>query len=325
MKLIEKLIILLFLSSTLASCAKTDAQAIKAAINEANYHLTSMDCVSAKAALDGVDFQAGNASYISTYASAQACVGNYNELDLFAELGDISAAGFLESFAALSSANETAADSTTYAALKAAITTLLAYDGATNPSTATRNAKFGDAKSGDLSMQAMYLIMLQIGKYFALYANTDTNGVKGAGTFSNSCIFSYTETDSVNIITTLTPGSCSGATGSEGSDFLESPVTAAAIKTRLCEGVILYTNFTDILSNITLPGSSELGAIADIKAVFDLAYSSAEAAEAGYVANSTDAIATLRVIREQALCEAADLNRISKWFALLMESQFTTT
>lgn len=324
---LSKLITFLLVTSVLLSCAKTDEELVRSSISEARYHLSSMDCTKAEDILDEVSFQEDNADFISVYASMQACKAGYKELDVLfgGNLDNLNSASLIASLASFSSSNETVADSSDYLSLNDAITTLLSYDDSAQPSAVARNAKFGIKKSGDLSLQALYLIFVQMGKHFALYGNAGSDGAKGgnAQSFGNSCIFSYTTSDAVQWIDTNTQGSCAGALdGTQGSDFLESPVTAATIKTRLCYGVVYYNNMMDILTNISLPGSDSLGDVGNIQTALNLLMAAAQAFETGVYnddAVSTDAIAAVSAVRSQAACEAINIERIEKFYAMFFE------
>lgn len=328
-----------FIFLSIFSCAKTEEAAVRSAIQEAKYFLNTSNCSSARSVLEDVDFQEDNASYISTYASAQACVAGYKELDtLFGgNLSNISSASLITSLAAFTSSDDTVEDSEAYTALDAAITTLISYDGTTSPSTVARNSKFGTKQSGDLSMQAMYLLFVQIGKHFALYGNAEhvadpPTGVKGGGAFGNSCLYSYTTQDAVEFVTdagALTQlGSCISASGTEGSDFLEAPETAADIKRRLCQGIVYFNNLMDILSNMTLPGSDSLGDVSNIGTALSALMLAAQTAETSAAAgkyndgdvNGQNAIAALKDVTSQAVCEAVTIERIEKFYAIFFEA-----
>jgi hypothetical protein len=320
--------------SLFISCAKTSEEEIRSSIAEAKYLLSSMECSRALSILDDVDFQDDNADYISVYASAQACSAGYKELDLFGDdLSSISSSGLIQSLAAFdSSLGEATVDSAAYQAMDSAITTLLSYDedAGGQPSTLARATKFGIKKSGDLSLQALYMIFSQLGRHFAFYGNADpddaTKGEKGGGAQSNSCLFSYTTQDAVDWITTINPGTCVAATGSEGSDFLEAPEASADIKRRLCQGIIYYNNMMDILGNVTLPGSDSLGDVSNIQTALNTLMLAAEAAESGVyndgAADGINAITTLKVVTSQSVCEAVTTERIEKWYAIFFETVY---
>lgn len=321
-------LLLLSVIGMLFSCAKTEQEEIDSAVVEAKYHLNSMDCSKAQEVLDDIGFQDDDADYISVYASAQACFAGYKVLDVLfgGNLESIDASNLIGSLTTFSTSNETEVDSTAYTAIQNSITTLIESSGGSSPSTEERNAKFGTQKSGDLSLQALYMIFVQMGKFFALHGNVNASGVKGAGSEGNSCIFSYTTSDAVDWIDDTTPGSCVAATGSEGSDLLESPETAADIKRRLCEGIILYNNMIDILSHISIPGSDELGDVGDIQTALATLMTAAEAAETGTYndgpATSTNAIQSLKSVTSQDACEAEELDRIEKFYAIFFETIF---
>lgn len=323
-------VLILSIIFNLVSCAPTSEEEVASAVSEARFHLSSMDCSKAKSVLDDVGYQSDDADYISVYASSQACEAGFKVLDVLfgGNLENIDSNSLIGSLASFTSSNETQADSANYIAIQNAITTLIESSGGTQPSTAERNSKFGAAKSGDLSLQALYLIFVQMGKFFALYGNADASGVKGQGdTFdTNDCIYSYTTSDAVQWIDDNSPGSCSAATGSEGSDFLKTPVSATEIKSRLCEGIILYNNMIDILSNITLPSSDELGDVGNIATALNTLMTTAEGAESGIYndgpANSLNAISTLRGVTAQATCEAVTIERIEKFYAIFFETIF---
>ncbi len=313
------------------SCAKSTEEEVRSAVVEAKYHLSGMDCSKAEDILNDVGFQKDDANYISVYASMQACKAGYKELDILfgGNLENINSASLITSLASFSSSNETAPDSTVYLSLNNAINTLISYDDAASgqPSTVARNAKFGTKKSGDLSLQALYLIFVQMGKHFALYGNAGADGAKGgdAQGFGNTCIYSYTTEDAEDWITATSPGTCvPPLDGTQGSDFLEAPVGQEVIKRRLCYGIIYYNNMMDILSNMTLPGSSELGDVSNIQAALALLMDNAVLAEDGAFndgdPNGQDAITTLKDITDQTTCEAQTIERIEKFYAIFFES-----
>ena len=151
---------LLFIFIFILACGRTDDQEKESAIREARYYLSSMECTKALESLDEVDFDEKDADYISTYASTQACFGGYKELDVLfgGNLESLNASSLLGSLSSFTSSNEETAESSTYIALNNAITILLGFDGTNDgsPDTATRTAKFGTKKAGDLSLQALY-------------------------------------------------------------------------------------------------------------------------------------------------------------------------
>ena len=82
----------------------------------------------------------------------------------------------------------------------------------------------------------------------------------------------------------------------------------------------------DILSNITLPGSDELGDVENIQSALNTLMTTAEAAETGTYndgpADSLNAISALRDVTDQATCEAETLERVEKFYAIFFETIF---
>ena len=324
-----------FIFLFLFSCGRTEDQERDSAIREARYYLSAMKCSKALDSLDEVDFDSDDADYISTYAATQACFGGYKELDVLfgGNLDNLNSASLIASLAGFSSSNETVAESTAYSSIHNAITTLIGYDDDVSgaPSTTARTTKFGTKKAGDLSMQALYLLLVQIGKHFALYGNAGTDGTKGAGradtSYTNTCIYSYTQTDAVNYINSVNPQSCTSATGSEGSSLLDlGTLGETEIKTRLCKGIIYFNNMMDILGNITLPGSDSLGDVSSIQTTLETLLTAAQTVESTTyntgAANSQDAILNLKNVRLMSDCTSETIERIEKFYAIFFETIF---
>ena len=307
----------------LISCAKKDEQVIDSAKQEAKWYLTNSKCSDAKKALDDAGFQDDDAEYVSLYASVYACSAGYSELDLLGEIDTIAAnkTQVLGTLATLGTSNETQADSSNYTNIMSAIDVILNSAG-TTPSAAAREAKFGVSGATNLSFQALYLILVELGKFVQFYGNTDAAGDKSDGALGNTCIFTYTQTDAVNYANTILPR-CESAGGDEGSDELEAPVTDAEINARLCEGIYLFNNLRDILSNVTIGANSTFGDLKDIGAQLDEIISDAEGFEAAaYNTEVTyqDSIALIKDITNKTDCEALPRQRLEKWYAIIFET-----
>lgn len=322
-------IFLLFTLFFIFSCAKTTDELIESAKREAKFHLSSKSCSKARSALQDVGTQSKDPVWIGLMSSTYACDAGYSELDTLFNSGDISkldATKLLTSLTTFSSSNETEADSDAYNNLKTAINLILNSDGLAQPTAAGKIAKFGQDPGTDLNMQALYMILVMTGKFFAYYGNTNAVGAKGAGTLGNSCIYSYSATDAAEYIAAVYGGkTCSSTGGGEGSDDLEAPATAAEIKTKMCEGIIWFNNLLNILSGITLSGSDSLGDLGNVEAAITALLDTAEAAEtsAGGVFNdevvSQDSVSTLRDITGQDECEAIDIAKIEKFYTIVFE------
>lgn len=302
----------------LFSCAKTDEQQCIDGKTEAKFYLTKGQCSKAFKALKNV-CDSDDSELVALTASAYGCQANYSELDfLDLDVSSINSASLLSSLASLSTSNETQADSTEFVALQNGIQEILTSTSG-NPSASQRSSDFGTANGTDLNFQALFMITVQLGKFFAYYGNADSGGVKGNGALGNTCIYSYTNADAINWINVTAPatGNCATASGSEGSDDLEAPVTSAEITTRLCEGIVLFNNFMDILANVDL-SDSIYGDLSSVEAAVNGLYTIAEAAELGTYASST--ISTTRSVRLQSDCEALSVEAIEKYYSIFFES-----
>lgn len=325
---------ILLLLIVLCSCAKKDEELIDSAKQEAKYFLSSKNCSKARSALTEVGTQSDDPVWISLYASTYACDAGYSELDtLFGgNLDNLDSNSILNSLAQFSSSNETEADSTVYTNLKTAINILLDSDGESQPSAAKKLTKFGPDAGSDLNMQVLYLLLVQTGKFFAYYGNVDANGAKGQGDNTNICLFSYTQADLttggaggggfIGDALVSQPNTCN-ATAS-GHPDLESPVDAATIKTRLCEGIVLYNNLLDVLTNNNLSSNDSLGDLSNVGTAINTLMQAAATSESSYNTgvNGQNAIATLKDITGQDECEAVHLDKIEKFYAMVFEPQF---
>jgi hypothetical protein len=324
MKLSLILTLYLLCCLSLFSCAKTDEQATLSAIREARYFLTSLDCQKAKDVLDKVGPVNDNPDFVSVYASSLACQAGYTDLGMALDnLADIDTSGgsMLGSFAAFESSNETTVDATTYSKIVEAINYIIQANGGVQPSTTARLAEYGTSDGNDLSMQALLMITVAMGKYFAFYGNTDASGVKGAGsvTGGDKCIGFYPFDAQVN--TTLVGNPLNGCNeanaGHAALDF--GTVTEAIVHRRMCEGIILFNNLFEILSNIDLSSNDSLGNISDVSSTISDLFTLAETAEDALPWGGTS-VATMKSMTSQSLCEAQTTDDIQRYFVLIFET-----
>ena len=312
----------LLVLSLFFSCAQTDEQELLSAKEQAKAHLTAGECNDAIDVLDDVGYQDDDADYISLYASAHACLSGFKEVDFFTnDITTVSATNLVKSLASMSTSNETQADSTGFLGIMTAINAITSA----STTSAGRVTRFGTSKGTDLNFQLLSLSMVATGKWFAYYGNVGTDGTKGgdAQALGNTCIYSYTNANAVAWITThatanaVGTGTCTAATGSEGSDQLESPVTAATIKTRLCYGIVAFNNFLETVSNLDVSGD-DFGQLDTIETAVSTLYTAAETLELAQY--STTSIQTMKVIYDQASCESANLNDIERYYAIFFEA-----
>lgn len=304
---------LLFTFIFLFSCAKSEEEQIVSAKKEALYYLTHEKCTKARETLDKVDYQSDDPVYISLYSDTYACEAGYGQLaTALPDMTSITATtsdlfGTLASFS--SAQAETTADSTSYTKLMQAIQVIL-NSGADS---ATRITTFGATKAGDLHLQLLLLLTVEMGKYFAYYGDADATGIKGAGGNWN-CLAQYTDlTALVHLAVNGTDSCATGAANTSSTDML---VANADYKRRLCEGIILFNNFQDVLGNISFSSNSgELGDLVDVGAVLNSIESTAAGIEA--------AVADYKDILDQTECEATAATKAveqQRHFALIIEN-----
>ncbi len=311
-RLIINFLLGLMLASLMACSAKPEEEAMDA-IDTALYHLSrkSPECQKAIDVLEDLDDQEDNPRYVQTLASAYACRGGFSELDLFDEIDTIDSQALLGSLSELTSSAQTEAESDDFDDLQQAIDILLYSGERTTPSAAAAKTKFGNRHGTNMNLQALYMILVQLGRYASWYGNT-AGGAKGAGALGNTCFFDYDPAPLV-VATSHAGNACTGA--SQGSDSLDyAGVTAAVAQKRLCQGAMLVNNLLDILENTTLSSNSSLGEITDVYDEIEPYIDAAAILDPGMPAF----IATL----SQADCETAvalDDSVIQLYFASIFE------
>lgn len=316
-----KLLLMLLTFTLFVSCAKTDEQAIDAAKREALYHLTGGDCSDAKTALDTVDYQSDDSEYIRLYSDVYACKAGYSQLSTVVEnLGSLTAtsADLFKTLASMpASQAETQADSTAYTNIMLAINQLIYSNGAT-PSAAARITKFGAREAGDMDYQALFLVLIEMGKYFGYNGNVGTDGSKGGAGGTIVCLAELTDTTARGHLDNAVIGAgdlCTDALNSASSANSTIQSGDSDYVKKLCEGVVLFNNFQDILANISFSSnSSELGDLVSVGAILDSIETNAAAIEA--------AITDYKDITSQAACELLAVtkgNELQRHFALIIE------
>ena len=154
-------------------------------------------------------------------------------------------------------------------------------------------------------MQALLMVTVALGKYFAFYGNTDSDGVKGQGSIvgGDKCIGFYPFDAQVDTSLSATnPGGCDSANaGNAALDF--GSLTTAVVYRRMCEGIVLFNNLFEILSNIDLSSNDSLGNVGDVSATISALFTLAQNAET-LAPWGEDAVLTLKTMTSQSACEA---------------------
>jgi hypothetical protein len=268
--MLKKLIILLFIFG-LTSCGKTSEEAVRDALISAELALNYNRCDDAIEGLEAVGRQPENSRYIKTLATAYACRAGYSTLQFFAnDIGKTADPAPLGGMTLYSTSRTTVTfpltEDSSFRDMQTAIDLLLYAGGipvSKNPSITERAKYFTAAQAGEINALLAYLVMVQMGKLMKVYGDTDSAGLKGGGSLSNTCFADYTGGGINPAITaylaTSSTGSCTNAATTPNSQLAS---TVTTLRKRLCEGVILMNTFLNVLPGvITAAGGTTLGSL----------------------------------------------------------------
>lgn len=302
-----RLTFLLTLLFLLQSCGQSDENKIDQVIEDANIYLSSRNCAKAKEILLTVGEQKNNARWVQIYASALACSGNFDEPTFFGtDLPKLSAlqGGMIGSLTTFSSSISTPT-SLQYASIKESVEYLLYAGGLlTASSNANRQTIYGASDTSNMDIQTLYMLLAQMGRWFKFYGNADATGIKGTGTAANTCLMTYTDATAITSIQGGVSGSCTGVANNGHPDINVNKIP------KMCEGIVLFNNFINILTNVSFTGGNT-GNLGALTAVFSTLCSSE--------VNIPGAICT---IYDQTACEAQPLANIERYSAWLFERIF---
>ena len=242
--------ILLFL---VFSCGQTNEEEIADAIAEANLLLSDRRCSEALQVMLAVEVQPRNKDYVDTLATAFACIGNYSTTTLFAtDFTNLNttAGGFFGSLAAFSTSDDmTTPDDTDFVSLQLAIDVLLYAGGFTSAAATNRATVFNSSDATDINLQAFYMIIVNMGRWFRYYGNTNSAGLKGAGGEPNTCLATYTDNAVGGAIPAISLGGTGSCTNAANTGHVDIETgDSDERKVRLCQGIILFNNFIDTIS-----------------------------------------------------------------------------
>ena len=322
-----RLIIILLFFILVTSCAKTNSEKVNEAIDVALTYLSSEECDKAIDVLEEAGRDKTNAIYLQVLASAYACRAGYSEVDfLITDIPNIesAAADLMKSLTKLTLSPETQADSSEYVDLREALEIVLYVD-SSQPSQTKREAKYGIRKAGDMGVQALFLSLVQLGKFLHFYGNVDATGGKGLGTANtdeqgatpSTCFIEYTYPAALTYLTTA-GGVCDNMATDDGHPNLSLAAgSLTATKTKLCEGLMLVTNIIDILGNITLPAGSAYGDLTTVSTTVDTFKS--------VITTADPSLSTLMNTTSQEVCEtlvagSTEFDNLQYIYALLFET-----
>jgi hypothetical protein len=202
--------------------------------------------------------------------------------------------------------------------LQTAIDVLLYAGNLSTPSHAGRSTYFSSRELGNISTQALYLLVAQLGKFGKYYGNSSSSGLKGLGTGTNQCYFQYTHWQAVAAITWLNTNTANDTCnlGSLGHPDLDTGIqTATDVTKRMCRGVILFNNFVDVFIGTTLSAGSQFDAIRNIQDDIQTYISSCN------VTGSSTPLGALCNVRSQTECETvATVSLLQVYYAAIFEA-----
>ncbi len=301
----------------LNSCGQSASEEIDGTILSTNIWLSKGNCQKAIDTINSISYQSRNASFLKTYASAYACRAGFSIVTFFAD--DIALTATPSPLGGMSiySTSQTTVTGAlesdgSFLDLQTAVNTLLYAGGisSTAEPTTTARANYFDTKdASEINSQLAFMLLAQLGKYMHFYADAGITGVKGSGLGSNNCFTSYGNTSGpVQLLIAALPGACRSTNSSH--PFLDSSVSAATRKTRLCQGVVLLNSVFEVLPTVLASASgTSLSAIAGVTT----AISAAKAVATPY-------IGTVGSVMSQANCEStATVVELESYFSLLFE------
>lgn len=245
----------------LNSCGSiSEEEKIDNAISLANQLLTDSDCAGAKQVLDDLGYQSSDVQYLIAYASTYACSAGYTTTNLFSN--DINKIGsttdsILGSLTTFTTSNTSGSTDTAFTNLLAAVNTLIYAGGLSDPSHTNRSAKFNASDLQEIEVYAIYLSLALLGKYLFIHGNTDSNGRKGSldTNDTNNCLADYITTNGQALRAAATGGGEISPCASDSDGHSELANGAANRTKYMCQGVVIFNNFIDLVTNVTLTGS----------------------------------------------------------------------
>ncbi|MBF0360784.1 MAG: hypothetical protein HQK49_07225 [Oligoflexia bacterium] len=321
------IIFFVFILTLLSGCAGDKDEKLRNAIESARIYLIKSKCDLALGALEPVrDMK--NSVYVRVLASAYACKSGYTSSVFYGtNMTKIVATqtGFLPSLTKFSTSIMTDPSDSSYLSLKEAINVLVYSGGVTIPTTAERLKVFSQQESDDINVFLLYMMLTQLGKYVFYYGNADPiNGVKGAGSVgngnpnnqTNGCFYNYNPSnDALRALITYDRansllGSCTAT--ATGHSKLQPIPNANTIK-RMCEGVVLFNLFVDVVGNTTMPtDAGDIGSLTDT-------FTS--------ICNSTTFTGDICAVKDQTICETdygsqPESDKLEAYFYMVYEKMF---
>ncbi len=307
----------------LCACGASKEEEFDLIMTKAKLLLTQSKCDEALFELGQTGYRHYDAKYLQLYSSALACKGGFSVTSLFGELADLTTtqAGILGSLSGMASSPTTSSTNKAFINLQSAIDTLLYAGNISTVSAANRAAEFNSTDASNMNMQALYMVLAQLGRYFYLHGNTNAAGKKGARDTpeTNDCLTDYTffdggAGDSQVLRAFATGGGTITPCAGNADGHSELKDGAPNRNKYLCQGVILFNNLLDLLSNISLSGDNT-SELQDLQSnIGDLC--------------TLAGLGAVCTVKTQSVCESmaavpADLNSIESFFVVVFETMLT--
>lgn len=320
----NKILCLLVMLTFTVSCGKTPEEEVTGNLISAEILLSTSKCQDAIDLLEGMGRQNQNAHYLKLLSSAYACRANYSTIVFFADDIALTATpapmgGVSRYSTSLPSFTSPLIDDPKYEDLQTAIDILLYAGGIsrdTEPTSIVRGANFSAREAGEINAQMAYMMLVQLGRFFKVYANTDAAGVKGNGSASNVCFTDYPNITNAGVILALQnqQGACT-VDNSPHAQLDSSLVNASNRRARLCQGVVLLNGILDVLPSIIVAaGGGDLGDISSVTTDIETAK---DALETTY-----PAIGPVLTVLSQNNCETSssiNIETIESYYATIFE------
>tara|TARA_R110000868_G_scaffold83454_2_gene235542 strand:+ start:64 stop:1005 length:942 start_codon:yes stop_codon:yes gene_type:complete len=257
---VQKTLVLLSLIFLAFGCGLSKEEEVDDAISQAHRLLSANKCAEAIAVLNGVGQQTSNADWLGVYADAQACLAPWSVVSFFAtDLPNMSTSqsAIIGSLATFQQAVMTSPSDGAYTNLRAGMNTLLYAGGLTQVSHSNRVSALGLIDANNIGVHALYMMINQIGQFSRYYGNAlATTGVKGSGGGSE-CYINYTDLDAQTIV-----GAYPAANNCNSIVLGHAQLTGN--RARLCDGIVLFNNFLDVIGNIAIGDTGNNGGLDEL-------------------------------------------------------------
>ncbi len=258
----QKTLVMIGLLFLAVGCGLSKEEEVDDAISQAHRLLSANKCAEAIAVLNGVGQQTSNAEWLGVYADAQACLAPWSVVSFFAtDLPNMSTSqsAIIGSLATFQQAVMTSPSDGAYTNLRAAINTLLFAGGISEVPHSNRVDALGLSSANNIGVHALYMMINQIGQFSRYYGNAlSTTGVKGSQGGSE-CYINYTDGDAQGIVTAY-------PAANNCDSFILGHPQLTGNRSRLCDGIVLFNNFIDVIANIAIGDTGNNGGLDELSA-----------------------------------------------------------